>query len=85
MPTAPDELPGRIAALLGEVLNTAPDTISPDQDLVADLGVDSLAMIEVVLGMEQELGVVVPDHQVAAFTKVGDLTAYVEEALAQTT
>jgi acyl carrier protein len=75
----------RIAAILEEVLGVAADTVTPDQELVGDLGVDSLTMIEVVLGVEQQTGVVVPDTEVASLRRVRDLTSYVESALPQTT
>jgi acyl carrier protein len=75
----------RIAAILAEVLGLDAGTITPDQELAGDLGVDSLTMIEVVLGIEQESGVVVPDGEVASFRTVGDLASYVEGELRQTT
>jgi acyl carrier protein len=75
--TTTTDLPQRIAEILGEVVDRDPEGIEPGQSLAADLGVDSLAMIEVVLGVEQQLGVVIADDDVAGLGTVAELTAYV--------
>ncbi|MCL2542314.1 MAG: acyl carrier protein [Nocardioidaceae bacterium] len=74
-----------IRDIIGEVIGREADTIEPAQRLVEDLGVDSLAMIEIVIGVEQQLGVAVPDDEVAGLTTVTGLASYVESPVGQTT
>lgn len=44
------------------------------------LGVDSLSLLEIVTGIEQELGVRIPDGVVPELTGIADTTAYVAQA-----
>ncbi|HWU21393.1 MAG TPA: acyl carrier protein [Nocardioides sp.] len=72
-----DQLADQLAEILAEALDIEPATVRPDQAL-ADLGVDSLALIEVVIGVEQGLGVVIAEDDAARLTTVAELTSYVE-------
>ena len=74
----------RLADIIGEVVGRPGEEIGPGA-VLSEIGVDSLAMIEVLLGIEQHLGVRVEDADVAALTTYDALAAYVEERVAQTT
>ncbi|GAB2988679.1 acyl carrier protein [Nocardioides montaniterrae] len=74
----------RLAALIGEVVGRPADEIGPGQ-VLGEIGVDSLAMIEVLLGIEQAFAVRVEDDDVAALSTYDALAAYVGQRVAQTT
>ena len=44
-----------------------------------DLEADSLDAVEIILGVEEEYGIEIPDDIAENFTKVGDIVKYVDE------
>jgi len=74
-----DDLATRITEIVAEVLGCDVTDLGAEVPLL-DLGVDSLAMIEVVIGIEQQLGTVVPDEEVVGLTTVAELASYVGSA-----
>ena len=69
----------KIKALIAEQLDVDPSTISMDTDFMKDLEADSLDAVEIILGVEDEYGIEIPDEVAENFTKVGDIVKYVEE------
>jgi|TARA_B100000530_G_scaffold328433_1_gene269237 acyl carrier protein len=61
-------------------LNLSPGTIQPGGDLVKDYGADSLDIVEVVMTLEEQLDIEVPDDAVAELElqKVDNLIKYIE-------
>ena len=57
------------------------DVISPDTDIVADLGADSLDVVEMMMALEEEYGVTIDDSKVAELKTVGDVAACVENMI----
>jgi acyl carrier protein len=58
-----------------------PRELNPSSSFADDLGLDSLALVQLVLGIEERFGVRVPDADVPALRTVGDAVAYVERHL----
>jgi acyl carrier protein len=54
------------------------DALSPDLDLVADLGFDSAKALELLVELEEALGIEVSDEQAARLNTVGDILAIVD-------
>jgi acyl carrier protein len=50
-----------------------------ETDFMKDLEADSLDAVEIILGVEDEYGIEIPDEVAENFTKVGDIVKYVEE------
>lgn len=57
------------------------DTISADTDIVADLGADSLDVVEMMMALEEEYGVTIEDSKIPDLKTVGDVAACVESML----
>ena len=53
--------------------------LRPDMDLVADLGFDSAKALELLVELEEALGIEVSDEQAARLNTVGDILAVVEQ------
>ena len=49
-----------------------------DKSFVDDLDVDSLAMVQILVGCEEKFGVTIPDEESKNLKTVGDAVAYVE-------
>ena len=69
----------RIRELLAEQLDIDEDKITMDSDILEDFEADSLDVVDMVMTLEDEFGVEVPDEQIENFHTVGDVVRYVEE------
>ncbi|MEV8637976.1 acyl carrier protein [Streptosporangium sp. NPDC051023] len=70
----------KIAAILRRIGELpASREITDDQSLQDDLGIDSLKLIDVVVNVEEELGVALDDDVVPRLVTVGDIDRYVAE------
>jgi acyl carrier protein len=69
----------KIKALIAEQLDVDASTITMETDFMKDLEADSLDAVEIILGVEDEYGIEIPDEVAENFTKVGDIVKYVEE------
>jgi acyl carrier protein len=54
-----------------------PESIDLDSSTMSDLGLDSLDIAELILEMEEEFGVTIPDEAAESFTTVADVIRYV--------
>jgi acyl carrier protein len=78
-PPAPDAIEARLVELAVEHLDVDPARLRPDALLGEDLGVDSLAAIELGMVLEDEFGIELPDEVLADIFTYGDLLAAVRE------
>jgi acyl carrier protein len=70
---------GAIKEILAKQLRVDIDTIDETTNIVSDLGADSLDVVEMLMTIEQEYGIVVPDEAILTFKTVGDVAKYIEE------
>ena len=68
-----EKVKARIAAVAGREAAG----IEPGQHLMADLGIDSPKALQLLMDIEEELGIEIPDEHAAGFSRVGDLLDYV--------
>jgi acyl carrier protein len=71
----------RIRAALAEHLKKDVSKIQLQSDLRKDLGLDSLAMIELLFKIEETFDLEIPNDDLSQITTVGDVIAYVEQRL----
>ena len=69
----------KLQAIIADVLNVSPETITPDTTFVDDLGADSLDTVELIMEFEKEFNISIPDEQAETITTVGQAVAYLEE------
>jgi acyl carrier protein len=72
------DLQKKIADKLVEQLDIDPAKITSDARFVEDLEMDSLDMVEMVIGMEKDLGVSIDNDEAKDLKTVGDLIKYIE-------
>ena len=53
--------------------------VTMDTNLMKDLSADSLDALEIIMAIEEEYGIEIPDEDAETFQTVGDLVRYVEE------
>ena len=68
----------KVKSLIVEQLDVDPETVTMDTDFMKDLEADSLDAVEIILGVEDEYGIEIPDEVAENFTKVSDIAAYIE-------
>ena len=62
-----------------EQLGVKPEEVVPEASFVDDLGADSLDTVELVMALEEEFGIEIPDEDAEKIQSVGDAIRYIEE------
>ncbi len=69
----------RVKKVVVEQLDVAEDEVTPQASFVDDLGADSLDVVELVMGLEEELDVEIPDEDAEKITTVQEAVSYIDE------
>ena len=70
----------RVKDIIVEQLGVKPDQVVPSAKFIEDLGADSLDTVELVMALEEEFGIEVPDDQAEKLQSVGDVIKHIEES-----
>lgn len=68
----------KIRTILCEQLDIEEDQVTMDSNIAEDLGADSLDVVDLIMSIEDEFGLEVPDDQVENIKTVGDVVNYIE-------
>jgi acyl carrier protein len=68
----------KVKQMLANQLNVQVEKINEDSKLIEDLGADSLDMIEMLMSLEEEFGISVPDDKVEDLKTVGNIVAFID-------
>jgi acyl carrier protein len=69
----------KVKKLIAEKLDVDISDVVPDASLIDDLGADSLAIVELIMTMEEEFDIEVPDEDAERLATVKDAIAYIIE------
>lgn len=69
-----------IKDILAENLDLDPNTIEMTSDLATDLGADSLDAIDIVMSLEDQYGIEVPDNAIENMKTVEDIVNFIENS-----
>lgn len=72
----------RVKKVVCEALKVQETEVTESASFQDDLGADSLDVVELIMALEQEFGVDIPDDDVASIKTVGDVVTYVDGKLA---
>jgi acyl carrier protein len=75
-------LEDRITEIIVEQLGVSKDEVVPEASFTDDLGADSLDIVELVMAMEEEFDVEIPDDDAEKIQTIGDAISYLKEKLA---
>jgi acyl carrier protein len=67
----------KVKSIIAEQLGVGEDEIKPESSFIEDLGADSLDIVELVMAMEEEFEVEIPDEEAEHIKTVGDAVNYV--------
>ena len=68
----------KICELLSQQLGCDKSKITMDSEIIKDLGADSLDVVEMLMGLEEEFGVELSDEAAVALKTVGDIVKVIE-------
>ncbi len=71
----------KIKSILSSQFGIDEDQISENTDVVNDLGADSLDVVEMMMSVEDEFGLMIEDEDIAEMKTVGDVVNYIENHL----
>jgi acyl carrier protein len=77
-----DEMTGRIRGLVAEQLGVDAGTLSSEANILEDLGADSLDVVELVMAIEEEFDIEIPDEDAESMRTLGDVEKYVSDRVA---
>lgn len=68
----------RIQAIIADKLSIDEGSVTMDASFIDDLNADSLDIVELIMALEDELDMEIPDEDVESFKTVGDVVNYVK-------
>ncbi len=68
----------KVKEILVDQLDLDPDQVTMESSFTEDLGADSLDLVDLVMSLEDEFGVEVPDDAIETMKTVGDAVKYIE-------
>lgn len=74
------EITNKVIAIIVDKLSVDESEVTPGASFTNDLGADSLDTVELIMELEKEFDVQIPDDQAEKIATVGDAIAYIENA-----
>ena len=68
----------RVKSIIVDQLNVAAEEVKPEASFIEDLGADSLDIVELIMALEEEYDIEIPDEDAEKMQTVADVTGYVE-------
>ena len=71
------EILGKIKEVVADKLDADPSAVTEEASFVDDLGADSLDVVELIMGLEDEFGIEISDEEAERIRTVGDAVQFV--------
>ena len=68
----------KVKKILVDELNVDESKVTPEASIKGDLGADSIDILQLLMTLEEESGITIPDEKHATFETVGDIVTYLE-------
>ena len=72
-------LEAKVKELIVQQLGVSENEVVPEAKFIDDLGADSLDLVELVMALEDEYGIEIPDEDAEKIVTVGDALKYIQE------
>ena len=69
----------KITEILAEQLDADRDAMTADTKIADDLGADSLDLVDLIMAVEDEFDIEIPDEDVENIQTIGDIVNYIDE------
>lgn len=77
------EITEKVKAIIVDKLGVDENEVTPEASFSNDLGADSLDTVELIMELEKEFGIQIPDEAAEKISTVGDAIAFIEENTAK--
>lgn len=74
------EITNRVTAIITDKLGVEESQVTPEASFTNDLGADSLDTVELIMELEKEFDLQIPDDEAEKIVTVGDAIAFIENA-----
>ena len=74
-----EEIFEKVKAIIIDLLQVSEDSVTLDANFIDDLGADSLDLVELIMGIEEEFNLEIPDGEAEKVVTVGDVVDYIKE------
>ena len=74
------DIEAKVKGIICEQLNVAMEDVVPEASFVDDLGADSLDQVELIMAMEEEFDLSIPDEEAETIATVQDAINYITKA-----
>ena len=71
----------KLQNIIAEVLNVDSDEITPETTFVDDLGADSLDVFQIIMGIEEDFDIEIPNEKAEKIVSVGDAAEAIKNAV----
>ena len=71
----------KLQQIIAEVLNVDVDEITPETTFVDDLGADSLDVFQIIMGIEEEFDIEIPNEEAEKIVSVGDAVEQIKDSI----
>lgn len=68
----------KVRKIIAEQLGIEEDEITMESSFIDDLGADSLVIVELIMALEEEFDLEIPDSEAEKITTVGDVVEYIK-------
>ena len=75
------DITSRVKAIIADKLDVEETEVTPEASFTNDLGADSLDTVELIMELEKEFNIQIPDDQAEKIQTVGHAIAYIEEVI----
>lgn len=72
-----EEIAGRVKSIIVEQLGVSMEEVNPQASFIEDLGADSLDIVELIMALEEEFDMEIPDEDAEKIQTVNDVTSYI--------
>ena len=76
-----EEVVAKLKSIVADRLDVEEDQITEDKSFIEDLGADSLDIVELIMGLEDEFRIEIPDEDAEKLTSVGEALRYTLEKI----
>ena len=74
-----DEIFEKVKGIIVEQLGVAEDNVSTEASFIDDLGADSLDIVELIMALEEEFDLEIPDAEAEKIVTVNDVVEYIRD------
>ena len=69
----------KVRDIISKQLSVKPENVKDDSNIAEDLGADSLDLVEILMALEDEFGISIPDEAIPQIKTIKDVVAFIDQ------